>query len=229
MKILIACSGNGSRWDNYMNIPKHLININGEILLHRTVRLIKKVSDLSEIPVEICIVSFEEGLYKVDETTLIKPNIDSFHRNAYFGSPFLYVSKDWWSKDDVTVILFGDVYFTEEAMNTILKTTSSSYLFFGREKGSSITGGRWGEIFAISFVPEFHKKLCNVLDELKKMKDCGILQRFLHWEIYRKLQSINLFEHRIKGNFIEINDFTEDFDDSDDYNDWIMRWNSRSD
>ena len=42
MRFLIACSGKGTRWKNYLGVPKHLIKIDGERLLDRTIRLIKE-------------------------------------------------------------------------------------------------------------------------------------------------------------------------------------------
>ena len=38
-KLIIIAAGEGSRWNNYKNTPKHLIKINGETLLERQVRL----------------------------------------------------------------------------------------------------------------------------------------------------------------------------------------------
>ena len=42
MKYIIMADGKGTRWQNYNDIPKHLIEIGGETLLGRTVRLLKE-------------------------------------------------------------------------------------------------------------------------------------------------------------------------------------------
>ena len=42
MKYIIMADGKGTRWNNYHNIPKHLIEIGGETLLARTVRLLRE-------------------------------------------------------------------------------------------------------------------------------------------------------------------------------------------
>lgn len=42
VKVLILCAGDGSRWGEYLGIPKQLITINNETLLDRTVRLLHK-------------------------------------------------------------------------------------------------------------------------------------------------------------------------------------------
>ena len=42
MKYIIMADVDGKRWNNYIGIPKHLIEINGEPILARTVRLLKE-------------------------------------------------------------------------------------------------------------------------------------------------------------------------------------------
>ena len=47
---ILLCGGEATRWNNYLNSPKHLINIEGERLLDRTTRLIKEAG----IDVRLC-------------------------------------------------------------------------------------------------------------------------------------------------------------------------------
>ncbi len=231
MKFLIACSGSGSRWNNYMSTSKHLVPVEGEILLHRTVRLIKeRKKEQDEIYI---VVSLDNKQYEIKDTNLIIQKFNNeCERHEYYNNPFLYVSKNLWSGSgsgsNGTVIIFGDVYFTSEAMNILFNNIyNKEYMFYGREKGSKITGCSWGEIFAISFLESFNDKLWTDICYLKKLKDNGLVNRFLHWEIYRQLQSLNLNKHVIKKNFIEINDFTDDFDFPEDYDRWIERRDGR--
>lgn len=39
---IIICAGDATRWGNYLGVPKHLIEIEGERLLDRTVRLLRE-------------------------------------------------------------------------------------------------------------------------------------------------------------------------------------------
>ena len=41
MKYIIMADGKGTRWQNYNDIPKHFIEINGEKIIERTVRLLR--------------------------------------------------------------------------------------------------------------------------------------------------------------------------------------------
>lgn len=48
-RYIIACSGGGTRWENYLNTKKHLIKIGNEPLLDRTIRLINNYVSNGEI------------------------------------------------------------------------------------------------------------------------------------------------------------------------------------
>ena len=223
MKFLIACSGKGDRWNNYMNSPKHLINVNGEILLHRTVRMIKERQSNNDT---IHIVAFD-NIYSIFGTHLIIPKYSTVEeKNMHYNYPFIYVSKNMWSTDSNTIILFGDVYFTDFAMDTIFSNINKShqYLFFGRENASQFTGCQYGELFGMSFNFDFVNTLWENVIEIKNLYDKKLISRFIHWELYRKLESIPLKSHKIKNNFVEINDFTDDFDFPHDYDKWKKHW-----
>lgn len=42
MRYIIMAAGKGTRWNNHLGVPKHLVKINGETLLGRTTRLLKE-------------------------------------------------------------------------------------------------------------------------------------------------------------------------------------------
>ncbi|GAG87713.1 unnamed protein product, partial [marine sediment metagenome] len=39
---IIIADGKGDRWNNYLGVAKHFIEIEGETIIERTIRLIKK-------------------------------------------------------------------------------------------------------------------------------------------------------------------------------------------
>ena len=216
VKFLIACSGQSQRWDNYMGVAKHLIKINGERLLDRTIRLIR---ERAKEDYTINVIAFDEK-YKANGSILQIPQYETqAEKDEHFANPFLYVSKRWWNSTGTTVILFGDVYFTEDAMDTIITSlyNLNNYAFYGRPDASTFTGCGYGEIFGVSFTRDYSDNLWNTILEVKKLKDENKIKRFISWEVYRKLQLIDLDRHEIKNNFISIDDFTEDFDYPHDY------------
>lgn len=84
--------------------------------------------------------------------------------------------------------------------------------FFGRYGGSSITGKKYGELFGLSFNKLAHTKILNNLKIIKQKFMNKEINRFGGWELYRIINNIDLKIHKIKNYFIEINDFTDDFD-----------------
>ena len=243
IKFLIACSGDEKRWDNYLGVSKHLVEINGERLLDRTIRLIKeRIKDKHTGRYTINVIGFSK-LYKTNNSVLKVPHYSSQEeKDKHCEYPFLYVSKKWWtdnkldvqsnnkpdSKPDINtiIILFGDVYFTEEAIDTIIETASKSdqYEFYGRSNASTITKKPYGEIFGVSIPKSSMETVWDAILEVKKLRDDDKIDTFSEWEIYRKLQSIDLYSYEIKDNFTIIDDFTEDFDCPEDYDMWIEQW-----
>jgi hypothetical protein len=223
VKFLIACSGKATRWGNYLDTPKQLIPIDGERLVDRTVRLLKERMNL--VTDYIHIVAFTPQFASEGATLLVPSCVNEKELEDHYESHFLYVSKKWWSTSGLTTILYGDVYYTEEAMDTIVQkeVTGKKYMFFGRENGSSFTLCKYGELFAISFIPSFHTNLWKVLLQLKRLRVNGKIPRFTAWEIYRTLQDLPINLHKIKDNFVEIDDFTDDFDYPHDYDRWMLQ------
>jgi hypothetical protein len=153
VRILILAAGEGSRWKRYRDTEKHKVVIEGEVLLERIVKQFSKYSD------DIVIVGNNES-YKVEGTTLYVPlKTINFKDMGKFWS-----SKDVWSRDR-TVLVFGDTYFTDEAVETIMKD-SREFTFFLRMEGSKITDKPWGEIFSIAFNGSFSEKLKETILEI---------------------------------------------------------------
>lgn len=130
------------------------------------------------------------------------------------------------------MLLFGDVFYTEKAMDRIVSkaSTSTEVLFYGRKKGSASTGKPWQEIFAMSFQKTHNEDVLMQLEELKQQFDRKEITRFLTWEIYKQLNGVSLDQVPItqfSKTFINIDDFTDDFDFPVDYDRWINNYNKK--
>ena len=68
MLYIIMADGKGLRWNNYNDIPKHLITIDGESLLSRTVRLIKEREPEAEI-----VITSHNPQYEIDGARRYEP------------------------------------------------------------------------------------------------------------------------------------------------------------
>ena len=196
MRYVIMCAGDGKRWNNYLGIPKHLIEINGETLLKRTTRILKKYG------IDYVITGSDKRYAKYGCLIPQTKHDCEIDRYEEFNEPVCY--------------LYGDVYYTEEALKTIIETNTDNILFFGSDC----------EIFAVKVknIESFY-----VLKELVKnyyLK--GRIDRCIGWEIYRCMHNIPFNEHLITDDYIYILDGTDDIDFPEDYEKFKQKWEVKS-
>lgn len=204
-----------------------MIKVNGEVLVERTVRLLK-----------------ENGIKDIAICT----NCDKFD---YLGLPILmqdneYIadseqekinSKACWLNayypmEEPCCYLHGDVYFSPEAIKTIIDTEVKDTMFFctfdwtDGEKDRRNYKGR--EPFAYKAVNQ--KLFRQGINDLMKMVDEGKFKNGLPpicWQLYRYLNGLdidyntkdwtqinNIFQ--TKGDYVVINDYTTDVDHPED-------------
>lgn len=222
-RAIIICAGEGTRWGDHLGVPKHLIEISGEPLLNRTVRLLQN-SGIKDIVV----VSKEDPRYKVEGATQYIPVLN-YEDNAD-ADKFLS-SRELWNENGRTIVLYGDVFFTLEAMNLIVNSPETDWTLFCRPGASRITGHKWGECFAISFYPDSHAEMEKQLHRTAKLWKTGKITRCGGWELYRAMtgRPDNQIRHPhvMTTNYKEIDDFTEDFDSPQDYESWLANYKRR--
>ena len=207
MKVIIPAAGNGTRWNNFRGTQKHLTIVENEILINRTVKQFKVYTN------DIIVVSKD----KLNIDTSVEIPLDGEWNDA----AKLYSSSHIWSSDK-TIIAFGDVWFSDEAVNNIVNNTDPIQ-FFLRPGPSKITGKKHKEIFAMSFNGEQKEFVRNVLEQVISENQNGPGTYLLYKKI-RNLESLRAKDHfKDKSNYVEINDWTEDFDYPQD----LQRWEKR--
>jgi len=219
-KAIIICAGEATRWAGYLNTKKHLIEIEGERLLDRTVRLLKE-RGIKEIYIVVKQITPEyhvEGAAQYVADLNPEENVDA--------DKFLS-SKALWNQDGRTLVFYGDCYFTEDAMDTIVGFTSREWTLFCRPNASKVTGTPWGECFAQSYYPEDIDRHEAALRRVAALYKAGKITRCGGWEHYRAMvgrpdEQIRR-PHRMSTNYVEIDDWTDDFDYPKDYDSWIER------
>ena len=208
--VLILAAGDGSRWNNYQDIPKHKVVIDGEVLIERTARQFLKYTK------SVVIVARDES-YRVDGCSLYIPKLNKKYKDM---DKFMS-SKNLWS-DTKTILVFGDVYFTDEAVETIM-TNKREYCFFLRKRGSKITGKNKEEIFAISF---YAKNNNMILSTIKEIISQNLPFTAGGWLLLKTLFNMNVgWRHRNTKNYINIDDWTDDFDYPEDFDNWQSQRN----
>ena len=218
MRAIIICAGEAKRWANHLGVPKHLVPVDGEPILNRTVKLLEQngVADIH-------IVSKDDPRYDVDGAEQYIPELNyAEHADA---DKFLS-SKALWNREGRTVVFYGDVYFTQAAITVICHYAKTEWTLFCRPNKSSYTGSPWGECFAQSFYPHDIPKHETALHRIARLYKRGVINRCGGWEHYRAM--IGLPDNKIrskifKRNFVEIDDFTDDFDYPEDYERFLAR------
>lgn len=197
MRIIIACAGPQTKWGGHLGVPSHLVPVNSEPLLHRTVRqALRFTGDV--------IVTAPPGdeRYAVPGAGL-RPTAPAANEYA--------ASRPLWADDGRTVLLLGDVYFTDAAIQTIASWGRRRYRCFGRRGPSRITGTPWGEIFAASWWPDQHALLDEHLAAIGDSSKAG-------WRLLRLMQGTPVNRHVVRATwFTTIDDLTDDVDFAADY------------
>lgn len=218
--VTILCGGLQTRWNNYKGTPKHFAVMNGEILLHRT---LKQLENLNLKKENIFVVINEDTDMNYYTTNhFINVNLykiktpDNTHTEAY---KFLS-SEKLWNGQGRTVVLLGDVYFTNEAIETIILDKDTDWKVYGRYGPSNLTKKGGGEMFAHSFYVKHileRKAKLMILDNLYRTI---ILKRPSGWAWYQLMVDIDPKFHKLNGHFCEINDFTDDIDHPVELDNW---------
>lgn len=182
--------GKGTRWKNYQNIPKHLIKIDGEILLERTVRQLNNQDKNAKV-----IITSHDKRYEFKGATRYEPlnnvlEIDRFTEELI---------------EDNICFLYGDTYYTDETINNIINSKVDDILFFGNQKS----------IVAIKVKDSklFKKHISNVkkLYLNNKIKNCK------GWQVYQSFQNLEFDKKQIKDKFVIVDDETIDYNTPKEY------------
>lgn len=201
MKFVLMCGGYYEQWET----PKQLQIVNGERIVERTIRLLKEngVKDIvitSNNPVfdELGVPRLEhENSYRYENGKLNGYWLDAFYPK--------------FRKNQKATFVFGDVYFTEDAIKQIVNCDKEGNILFG-SAGAKVVGKVWGEPFAyvVNNLGEFY----DGIKEVKRLQDEGITNRMpIVWELYRVLNGIDVNEHRVLDEtYCVIDDGTNDAD-----------------
>lgn len=131
-KYYILANGEGTRWHNYKGVPKQLIEIEGETILHRMIRLLDEEGVKKE-NIIIC-GKFKDEL-ATTKLTKSKTKREVFEEIATLAKgPF--------------AILYGDCYYTKECIHEIVTRPVKKFDEFFTTHPNPNTGCPWPEGYA---------------------------------------------------------------------------------
>lgn len=199
LAVLILAAESGvkqTRWAESA-VPKQLIQVRGEALLARTLRL------LAERGVQApWLLTASEALasYPV-------PSWCPLQRETKAHS--LLAAEAVTAAGDL-LVLYSDVYYSEAAIDTIL--TSQGTRFYGRDGRSAYTFKDYGELFAVRIADTDRGRARDALEHaIRFYQDTGN-QSF--WSFYRLMAGLPLADSKAieRRVFVNIHDETDDVD-----------------
>ena len=211
---MIIADGGREQLTEWLGGPRHLFDVEGEPLLHRTVRQFSSHG-------EVIILGPPE--YEIPPAETIQPD----QCVEWCGVAMLAKALPHVADRNRTNLVFGDVWFSDKAVDTIVGYESEEWRIFGRPKPSQITGTGWGEYFCISLWPE-HKELLHMAmyRAFGHWRDGS--PRLSPWEVYHAMEGMPMTVGH--GNpvptgphWVTIDDWTDDFDFPED----VVRWKAR--
>jgi hypothetical protein len=193
---LILAASPKTRWQGPE--PKQLALVAGTPVITRTVR------QLNEREIKNIVVTHDPEIERVVDATF-KPE-----KRRWWSETLLSTQSLW---DGDVAVLNGDVVFSEKALDRIL---SGGLHVYGQRRP------KW-EAFAASFGRDDYKKVLQAARKAVQWGESG--QRCLIWEFYRALCGFDLaHQHRFDDKiWVEINDYTTDFDILERYRDFLER------
>ena len=201
MKYVIMCGGKYQQWKT----PKHLQIINGERLVDRTIRLLREngIEDIS--------ISSNNPIF--DSCGV--PRLEHINTYEYKdGKSFGYWLDAFYPFPDQVKVcyMYGDVYYTDKAIKTIVNHKSEDNILFGTSDAKNKYHENWGEPFA--FKINNNKQFKDGIEAVKRLKDEGKTNRDpITWELYRYLNKLDVnIQQVLDKTYVCIDDDTMDID-----------------
>lgn len=211
-RVIIAAYGDNSRWEE-LDRPKHLIELDNEVLLYRIVRQVSEYTD------DIWVSGNPDPRYKCEKSHLFVPI-----QTPDIGSiGFLYNNIDIWDEHERTVTLFGDCYYDDIDMEIIMTDNRQELMTYGRRIGNKLTKKPFGEGYAHSFYPEHHLELIYAMEYCISEYQNNRWPRLLGWELQCIYDGVEDYAYHDFKRWTEIavDTWTEDFDRQEDLDNWL--------
>ena len=189
-------------------IPRQLSVVNGERLVERTIRLLKE-NGIEDIIITSCDKRFD--------------NLGAKRYEPKFNDYNPQEEKSHWLKafpielmEEPTCYLFGDVYYSENAIKRIVKEDNDEILFFcSYQNPCPYYIKQHDEPLAFK-VHNFSKFKYHISRLIEMWNNDETERRPIAWELYRSINGIDVNKHKMTYNYIAINDESCDIDTKDD-------------
>jgi hypothetical protein len=212
-RALLLAAGEMTRWKNHLGVPKHLVPIKGEPLIHRTQRKLhaRGVEDIRVV----CQADRAEAYVLPGIGTHAEPVWRDGAQHQHESSRHL------WHTAGPTIVIYGDTYLTDPLLDALVADRGDPWHIYARFGPSTITGRPYGEMLVWVIGPDHHQALDRATGVALDAYRAGTTGRLLGWEVYRAAVGLPVQLHVREGeHFIEWDDASDDFDKPQDYDRW---------
>lgn len=186
------------------NIPRQLTIINGEVLIKRTIRLLK------ENGIKDIIITSHDKRFNdlgVERYEPLYNDWDAEKKTGYWLSAFPTELLN-----EPICFLFGDVYYSENAIKEIINHETNSTLFFCAYQNKCANYIKHHDE-PLGYKVYDYKLFKKHIVKVKKAKDEGKCCREpIVWELYRSINNQDINIHVMTNNYVVINDESCDID-----------------
>ncbi len=190
MKYIIMADGKERRWNNHQGIHKWQIRIEDQTLLERTCRLLRRRD-----PDALIYITSHDPQLNIEGTIRHEP-LNNVLEVDRFTAELI--------EPDVC-FLYGDVFYSDEALDTILSVKTDKVLAFGNRR--SIIAVKVAD--AQLFRDHIHNVRTLYLNH--QIGEC------IGWEVYHSIQAMELEGRAIGDGYILIEDGSRDFNTPQDF------------
>jgi hypothetical protein len=216
IRTLILAAGDGIRWAEYLGVPKHLVRIEGQRLLDRTVEQFAEIG-------EVEIVAPADHRYEHPRAQTSHAILDPANGEA---DRFLS-SRHRWDLEATMILAFGDVWFSDECVAIIGDVARYDFWSWVARFGpSAITGCNHAEGFAFVLPPGTLPGFADAIDEALRLWRAGQIRTVIGWtvwQVYAGGDPTATPDAEWLPHLINVDDWTDDFDYPHDYERWTRR------
>jgi len=201
-KYIIMCGGNYKHWET----PRHLSIVMGEELVARTIRLLREngITDIS--------ISTHNPVFEKFGVPILK------HDNKFEARYFKIEEGNWFNcfypTEEPVCYMFGDVFYSNEAIKTIVNTETDDIEFFGsRPPFADSYIKDHEEPFALKVANQKH--LREAIEKTKELDKQGAFWRQpIMWELWTVIKGtpLQVKKGEYPAEYTVINDYTCDID-----------------
>ncbi|MCQ2547955.1 MAG: 2-C-methyl-D-erythritol 4-phosphate cytidylyltransferase [Clostridia bacterium] len=191
MKYIIMADGKGTRWNNYLDRPKHFVEIEGEKLIERTIKRLHMYDEQAEV-----IITSHNPEYDLDGATRYEPLHNDMEIER-FTEELL---------EDNICFLYGDTFYSDDCIKAIIEKEFGPLSFFGNSKSIVAIKVKDGELF------KEHKHKVRSAFEEGKVEACK------GWQVYQSYEGLPMGTVKtIAGDFLNIEELAYDINSPEDY------------